>query len=116
VRRKSVDLNAVAYTARAETRESRSVYWQSCGGGAGVQKQAMFLNVGKPKSMGHFRGEFCEVASFYRLHFVVKLVRAVKAYFVLDAENSVLDVSSAATVCERSMCAPEHSLPTANSR
>jgi len=26
--------------------------------------------------------------SFHRLHFVVKLMRAVKAYFVLDAEQS----------------------------
>jgi len=42
------------------------VYWQSCGGGAGIRKQATFLNVGKPKSMRDLRGEFCKVASFSR--------------------------------------------------
>ena len=41
------------------------VYCQSCGGGAGIHKQTMFLNVGKPKSMRDLRGEFCEVASFH---------------------------------------------------
>jgi len=39
------------------------VYWQSGGGGAGIRKQATFLNVGKPKSMRDVRGEFCKVAS-----------------------------------------------------
>ena len=42
------------------------VYWQSCGGGSGIRKQAMFLNVGKPKSMRDLRGEFCKVAGFSR--------------------------------------------------
>jgi len=42
------------------------VYWQSCGGGAGIQKQATFLNVGKPKSMRDLRGVFCKVASVSR--------------------------------------------------
>jgi len=42
------------------------VYWQSCGGGAGIRKQATFLNVGKPKAMRDLRGEFCKVASFSR--------------------------------------------------
>jgi len=27
-------------------------YWQSCGGGAGIQKQATFLNVSRPQSRG----------------------------------------------------------------
>ena len=34
------------------------VYWQSCGGGAGIRKQATFLNVRNPKSMRDLRGEF----------------------------------------------------------
>jgi len=42
------------------------VYWQSCGGGAGIRKQATFLNVGKPKSMKDPPGEFCKVASSSR--------------------------------------------------
>jgi len=42
------------------------VYWQSYGGGAGIRKQATFLNVSKPKSMRDLRGEFCKVASFSR--------------------------------------------------
>jgi len=42
------------------------VYWQSCGGGACIRKQATFFNVGKPKSMRDLRGEFCKVASFSR--------------------------------------------------
>jgi len=42
------------------------VYWQSCGSGAGIWKQATFLNVSKPKSMRDLRGEFCKVASFSR--------------------------------------------------
>jgi len=37
------------------------VYWESCGGDAGIQKEATFLNVGKPKSMRDLRGEFCKV-------------------------------------------------------
>ena len=39
-------------------------YWQSYGGGAGIRKQATFLNVGKPQSRRDLRGEFCKVASF----------------------------------------------------
>jgi len=39
-------------------------YWQSYVGGAGIQKQAMFLNVSKPQSRRDLRGEFCKVASF----------------------------------------------------
>jgi len=38
------------------------VYWH----GAGIQKQATFLNVGKPKSMRDLRGGYCKVASFSR--------------------------------------------------
>jgi hypothetical protein len=37
------------------------VYWQSCGGGAGIREQTTFLNVSKPKSMRDLRGEFCEM-------------------------------------------------------
>jgi len=39
-------------------------YWQSYGDGAGIQKQATFLNFGKLQSRGDLRGEFCKVASF----------------------------------------------------
>jgi len=39
-------------------------YWRSYGGGAGIRKQATFLNVGKPQSRRDLRGEFCKVASF----------------------------------------------------
>jgi len=39
-------------------------YWQSYGGGAGIRKQATFLNVGKSQSRRDLRGEFCKVASF----------------------------------------------------
>jgi len=41
------------------------VYWQSCGGGAGIRKQATFLHVSRPQPRGDFRGEFCEVAARY---------------------------------------------------
>jgi len=44
------------------------VYWQSCGGGAGILKQATFLHVSRPQPRGDFRGEFCEVASFHNTH------------------------------------------------
>jgi len=44
------------------------VYWQSCGGSAGIRKQATFLHVSRPQPRGDFRGEFCEVASFHSTH------------------------------------------------
>ena len=44
------------------------VYWQSCGGSAGIRKQVTFLHVSRPHSRGDFRGEFCEVASFHSKH------------------------------------------------
>jgi len=44
------------------------VYWQSCGSSAGIQKQATFLHVSRPQPRGHFRGEFCEVATFHSTH------------------------------------------------
>jgi len=47
---------------------SSFVYWQSCGGGASIRKQATFFDVGKPKSMRDLRGEFCEVAIFHSTH------------------------------------------------
>jgi len=43
-------------------------YWQSCGGGAGIRKQATFLHVSRPQPRGDFRGEFREVASFHSTH------------------------------------------------
>jgi len=39
-------------------------YGQSYGGGAGIRKQATFLNVGKPQLRGDLRGEFCKVDTF----------------------------------------------------
>jgi len=43
---------------------SSVAYCQSCGGCAGILKQATFLNVGKPQLRGDLRREFCKVTSF----------------------------------------------------
>ena len=41
------------------------VYWQSCGGGAGILKQTTFLNVGKPKSMRDFEENVARWLAFH---------------------------------------------------
>jgi len=55
------------------------VYWQSCGGGAGIQKQATFSTSADPSQGGTFEKNFARWLAFTVRTFVAKRRRAVKS-------------------------------------
>jgi len=83
-------------------------YWQSCGGGPGIRKQATFLNIGKPKKM---RDQI-----FFTLLYLTVCMHVVKgrqAVKGLVCSRRGTKYRSGA-VCKRSQT--KESLPTLNER